>query len=347
MVKVRNTRPVKKCINPESCKKLALILTCYHCASTRVKHLAEIQDCSQTSNYTGIKKCLICSSLECRLELHNWNTRCGQWGTKVPVSLTDLFSIHSPLQTIRFPTVNNHVLLVHISKKTLTKKKCAHSKEKPDWKALFQAKAEKKYYVDLTVKKSKEPVEKSNRAGIAGKCSCLPALYYIGDNWIHNSDFASHINKFLLSINKQTKLNQLHILSIWRWCIEDSRARNLLVPTLLIWTQGNPQYQKTMGGEGVGDYPSWVTKNNAHKYSLNLFMLDCRGLWEISSCCVLVHRCMIIRIVQPYTVTNYSLTAGIIYSFTIYLKYIIFTIFLIFLVFMIQLLKLCLCRAEE
>ena len=70
-------------------------------------------------------------------------------------------------------------------KKTLTKKKCAHSKEKPEWKAQFQAKVgklKKKYYVDLTVKKSKEPVEKSNRAGIAGKCSCLPALYYIGDN---------------------------------------------------------------------------------------------------------------------------------------------------------------------
>ena len=120
--KSKKHQTCKKCINPESCKKLALILTCYHCASTRVKHLAEIQDYSQTSNYTGIKKCLICSSLECRLELHNWNTRCGQWGTKVPVSLTDLFSIHSPLQTIRFPTVNNHVLLVYISKKNFNKK---------------------------------------------------------------------------------------------------------------------------------------------------------------------------------------------------------------------------------
>ena len=43
-------------------------------------------------------------------------------------------------------------------------------------------KTEKKCYVDLTDKKSKEPVEKSNRAGIAVKCSCLPALYNIGDN---------------------------------------------------------------------------------------------------------------------------------------------------------------------
>ena len=65
------------------------------------------------------------------------------------------------------------------------KKKHAHSKEKPEWKALFQAKVgklKKKYHVDLTEKKSKEPVEKSNRGGIAGKCRCLPALYYIGDN---------------------------------------------------------------------------------------------------------------------------------------------------------------------
>ena len=95
---------------------------------------------------------------------------------------------------------------------------------------LYFLKLKKKYYVDLTVKKSKEPVEKSNRAGIAGNCSCLTELYYIGDNWIHNSDFASHMNKFLLSINKQTKLNQLHILSMWRWCIDIAAHPSLLLP---------------------------------------------------------------------------------------------------------------------
>ena len=135
----------------------------------------------------------------------------------------------------------------------------------------------KKYmYVVLTVneaiKCSQWLEEKSKRAGNAWKRNWVPALYYIGGYWIHNSDFASHMNKFLLSINKQTKLNQWNILSIWRWCIEDSRARNLLVPTLLIWTQGNPQYQKTMGEEGVGDYPSWVTKNNVSIHTLRTYL---------------------------------------------------------------------------
>ena len=188
---------------------------------------------------------------------------------------------------------------------------------------------------------------KSQRAGNAEKCNWVPALHYIGDYWIHNSDFASHSNKFLLSINKQTKLNQLHICQS-----EDDAlkiAEHKVYQYLPRW-YGDKEIRnirRLCGGEGVGDYPSWVTKNNAHIVSEPIFMLDCWGQWKISSCCVLVHRCMIIRIVQPYTVTCYRLTAVIIYSFTMYLKYIILTLFSIVLVFMIQLLTLCLCRAEE
>ena len=39
-------------------------------------------------------------------------------------------------------------------------------------------------------------------------------IILVTNGYIHNSDFASHMNEFLLSINKQTKLNQLHVLSI-------------------------------------------------------------------------------------------------------------------------------------
>mgnify|MGYP001799509598 CR=1 FL=1 len=143
MVKVRNTRPVKKCINPESCKKLALILTCYHCASTRVKHLAEIQDYSQKSNYTGIKNAWFAA---------HWNV---DWNfiTEIPGVDNEVlkFQFHSLtyfLSIVLFKQsgFQQSTIMSYWStyqKKTLTKKKRAHSKEKPEWKALFQAKVGK------------------------------------------------------------------------------------------------------------------------------------------------------------------------------------------------------------
>ena len=252
------------------CKKLPPIQNNDHCAievpsSTRIK----------LPKYVTINKREITPTnkiaLTAELQATDWRSvyNCKSVHSKVEIfhkKVQTLFDKHCPVRRVRVPR-ERPVLSNHLIPKPRRAKQRAHKNKNPSWKALSklltiqmrnQLKRRTDEKVNSTVHGSKTWWKNVNDlTGEAQEKSHCAPLINMDDSWLSIPDFVEKLNEYYLDGHDVA-------LDFPVFPTNDSREIQL-TNELEVYNQlMNINTQKASNSE---DFPSWISKNNAHLLS--------------------------------------------------------------------------------